>query len=400
MANIPTLVRSAPPGGGYLEGFDVSPDGRWIASSDDQNRMHLYDATTNRLLRSYDAGRPPGDAPASITAAFSPDSSQLAVILTDCGVRRAGAPAGPDHHATHGDALAVPGGKPVRGVRRPVQRRRPLPGGHRAHDALVGVTRVTRATPWSGTFAPPPAHPKQVPTGMVNQGMALSPDGQTLYTSWPADGVRRRFGRHGSGGEPDVVAYPTLDVNRQGPCSRLRTYEMGRTRCWWTRPAATRSARFVDTGTGLRDIQFSPDGSRVGAGVTDGELIVWDTATGRPLERWDTFDPWGVGFSPDNDLVYGGGGDSMLRTWDLSEEDTYLQQTTQVGEDEVFAHADFSPDGQQVAYRWLDNTGYGLDPVRRQPHRRGDSCYPPPGGRTLYFNAVGAWHPEGGQYAG
>ena len=97
----------------------------------------------------------------------------------------------------------------------------------------------------------------------------------------------------------------------------------------------------------------------MGSVSSDGELIVWDTATGRPLERWDTFDPWGVGFSPDGDLVYGGGGDSMLRTWDLSVEDTYLQRTTQVGDAEVFAHADFSPDGQQVAYSWLDgDTGW------------------------------------------
>ena len=104
-----------------------------------------------------------------------------------------------------------------------------------------------------------------------------------------------------------------------------------------------------------------------------GELIVWDTATGRPLERWDTFDPWGVGFSPDNDLVYGGGGDSMLRTWDLSVEDTYLQQTTQVGDAEVFAHADLSPDGQQVAYSWLDG-GHGMGQVRRHRHRRSDAA--------------------------
>ena len=49
----------------------------------------------------------------------------------------------------------------------------------------------------------------------------------------------------------------------------------------------------------------------------------------------------------------------MLRTWDLSVEDTYLQQTTQVGDAEAFAHADISPDGRQVAYRWLDDKGTG-----------------------------------------
>src|SRR6185295_16443633 len=51
LAKQPHLVRSAPPEGGYLETLDVSRDGRWIASSDGQNRMHLYDASTNRLLR-------------------------------------------------------------------------------------------------------------------------------------------------------------------------------------------------------------------------------------------------------------------------------------------------------------------------------------------------------------
>ena len=148
----------------------------------------------------------------------------------------------------------------------------------------------------------------------------------------------------------------------------------------------------------IRDIRFSPDGTLVGSVSDDGELIVWDTATGRPLERWDTFDPWGVGFSPDNDLVYGGGGDSMLRTWDLSVEDTYLQQTTQVGDAEVFAHADISPDGQQVAYRWLDEHGHGMGQVRRHRHRRSDARRPASRVKEAAW-PLGTWHPEGGQYA-
>ena len=129
----------------------------------------------------------------------------------------------------------------------------------------------------------------------------------------------------------------------------------------------------MDTGTRSATSGSRPTARSWGRSPRDGELIVWDTATGRPLERWDTFDPWGIGFSPDNDLVYGGGGDSMLRTWDLSVEDTYLQRTTQVGDAEVFAHADFSPDGQQVAYSWLDG-GHGMGQVRRHRHRRSDAA--------------------------
>ena len=145
----------------------------------------------------------------------------------------------------------------------------------------------------------------------------------------------------------------------------------------------------------VRDIRFSPDGSLVGSDSDDGELIVWDTATGRPLERWNTTAPWGVGFSPDGDLVYGGGGDSMLRTWDRSVEDTYLQQTTQVGDAEVFAHADFSPDGQQVAYSWLDE-GTGMGQVRRHRHRRSDAARARAGVRGP--RASGTWHPQGQKY--
>ena len=52
---------------------------------------------------------------------------------------------------------------------------------------------------------------------------------------------------------------------------------------------------------------------------------------------------------PDNDLVYGGGGsNTMLRTWDLSMEDTYLQSTTQVDDAKTFVHADISPDARPV----------------------------------------------------
>ena len=79
LARQPTLVRSAPPGGAYLEDFDVSRDGRWIAASDDRNRMHLYDAATNQLVRSYDAVAE--DEPGWLWTAFSPDSRQLAVVL-------------------------------------------------------------------------------------------------------------------------------------------------------------------------------------------------------------------------------------------------------------------------------------------------------------------------------
>ena len=214
LAKRPTLVRSAPPEGGYMEAFDVSRDGRWIASSDDQNRMHLYDASTNRLLRSYDAGRPSrgrgvpvGVQPRQQAARRDPGGpgSTEPVRLLDPNTMQPTT------------KLDVPGSKPVWGVRRRVQRRRPLPGRHRAHGRLAGH-RIPASAPgyalvWD--LHSPSTPPVRVPTGTDTQGMALSPDGQSLYTAWPLTAYDVATGKRIWRRE-DVTSRTALDVNAKG----------------------------------------------------------------------------------------------------------------------------------------------------------------------------------------
>ena len=85
----------------------------------------------------------------------------------------------------------------------------------------------------------------------------------------------------------------------------------------------------------------------------------------------------------------------MLRTWDLSVEDTYLQQTTQVGGADVFEHADLSPDGQRVAYSWLDgDTGW----VRFVDTVTGEATPPARVPVSEDSWASGTWHPQGQKY--
>ena len=392
LAERPQLVRSAPPGGDHLDYLDVSRDGRWIAASDDQMRMHLYDAATNRLLRTYDAGRPTEDDLVWIVGAFSPDSNQLAVILAFQESAEPVRLLDPDTMSPT-MTLDVPGGKPVWGV--DVQ--------FSADGRFLAATMQTDAHAESTGYAliwdlrSPSSPPVRVPTGTGYEGVALSPDGQTLYTTWPLTAYDVATGRRTWRRDAVGRGQPRLDLNAAG--TLLAVVD-----------ATRRHAFLVDASDGatverlrghrevVADIRFSPDGSLVGSVSGDGELIVWDTATGQLQERWDTFDEWGVGFSPDNDLVYGGGGgDSMLRTWDLSAEDTYLQQTALVGGAEVFAQGAFSPDGQQVAYRWLDDKETGwvrfvdtvsgeATPATRLPVNE----YPWP---------LGTWHPQGGRYA-
>ena len=396
MARRPTLVRSATAGGGYLESLVVSPDGRWVASSDDQNRMHLYDASTNRLVRTYDADQPAEDEPAWIIGAFNRDSSRLAVILT--GVESTEPVRLLDPNTMQPTTrLDVPGSKPVWGV--DVQFS--ADGRYLAATMHTGPIEEEQETPgyalvWN--LRSPSSPPERVRTGVFLQGMALSADGRTLYTNSPLTAYDVATGRR-IWRRDEVSSWFTLDVNRPGTLLALSA--------GW-RPT-DKNALLVSASTGatvhtlrghrsvVSDIRFSPDGSLVGSVSQDGELIVWDTETGRLLERWDTFDPWGVGFSSDNNMVYGGGGDSMLRTWDLSRQETYLQQTTQLADAKEFAHADVSPDGQRVAYRWLDDKGTGW--VRFTDTLTGEAT---PASRVPVSEGalpIGTWHPGSGQYA-
>ena len=413
LAERPHLVRSAPAGGGYLEALSVSPDGRLIAASDDADRMHLYDAATNRLLRSYDAGRAPeiGLGHGSIIGAFSPDSGELAIILESMSSEPVRLLDADTMQSTAGGVelcapspcnteLASPAGKPVFGL--DVQFSadgRHLAATVHTVNPLEQDALETKGYAVVWDLRSPSTPPVRVPTGYGLQRLALSPDGSTLYTTWPLTAYDVATGKRIWRREEVTSHYLALDVNAEGTLLALADAE------------TPKDALLVDAAdgetvhtlrghrAGVREIRFSPDGTLVGSVSEDGELIVWDSATGRPLERWETFDQWGAGFSPDNDLVYGGGGDSMLRTWDLSAEDTYLQQTTQVGGAEVFAHAEVSPDGQRVAYRWLDDHGMGW--VRFVDTATGGTTPPArlPAAEDQPWS-WGTWHPDGGQYVG
>jgi WD40 repeat protein/DNA-binding SARP family transcriptional activator len=396
LAERPSLVRSARPAGGYLEVFDVSRDGRWVASSDDQNRMHLYDASTNRLLRTYDAGRSSGDQ-ALLVPAFSPDSRQLAVILK--GSKSTEPVRLLDPNTMQPTAkLDFPGSKPVWGIDGQFS----ADGRHLAATVQTVNWREQDASEASGyavvwDLRSPSTPPIRVPTGTGFQVMALSPDGQILYTGLPLRAYDVASGDRIWARE-EVTSDLPLDINTEG--TLLAVADRGNAN-------AGKKVLLVNASTGatvltlrghrdvVGDVRFSPDGSLVGSVADDGELVVWDTATGRPLQRWHTSDPLGVGFGPDGDLVYGGYGDSMLRTWDRSMEDTYLQQTTQVGDGKMFAHADFSPDGQQVAYSWLDGgTGW----VRFVDTVTGEATPPARVSVSAGPWASGAWHPQSRRY--
>ena len=139
----------------------------------------------------------------------------------------------------------------------------PPPCSHPTSRAGHRAPRARPGTPWSGTFAPRPAHlrgsrPARPP------GVALSPDGRSLYTGSPADGVRRGVGHADLAPPRHRPGYQPRHRPSGNPARASRT-RPGMTRFWSTPPTARPSTRWRVTGDSVLDIRFSPDGSLVGS---------------------------------------------------------------------------------------------------------------------------------------
>ena len=125
--------------------------------------------------------------------------------------------------------------------------------------------------------------------------------------------------------------------------------------------------------TGRRDLRFSDDGSRIASASHDGQLIVWDVASGKPLVITDTFEVgWSVDFSPDGRRVYTGGDDAALRTWDLYGDQQFLRRMFAVRGGQEFIDVQASPDGRWLAVR-LARLVRELGPFPRHRHGNDDA---------------------------
>ena len=212
MAERPHLVRSAPPGGGYLEALDVSRDGRWIAASDDPEpdaplrRLHQPAAAQ---LRRRPAGRgrsrrgssgrsaPTAAARRHPDGRGSPPSRCACWTRTPCSRRPRSSPS--------------PAAEPVTGV--DVQ----FSADGRYLAATVDVpigTDVVGLRGGLGPALPDHAHRCGCRPAATTRALALSPDGRTLYTSWPLTAYDVATGER-IWREPEQLA-DHLDVNAEG----------------------------------------------------------------------------------------------------------------------------------------------------------------------------------------
>ena len=112
---------------------------------------------------------------------------------------------------------------------------------------------------------------------------------------------------------------------------------------------------FTQTFGGVLSVTYSPDGTCLVTGDSNGEIHIWDTKTGkkrmtcRGHKSW----VWAVTFSPDGRLLASANDDNLVKLWDI-ETGECLQTLT--GHTSAANTVAFSPDGKLLASSSQDAT--------------------------------------------
>ena len=143
---------------------------------------------------------------------------------------------------------------------------------------------------------------------------------------------------------------------------------------------------FTQTFGSVLSVAFSPDGERLAAGDTNGEIHLWRVADSQTLlsYRGHTHWVWSVAWSPDGQILASAGEDQTVRLWNPS--NGQCLKTLQGHTSYVWFVA-WSPDGQILASAGADQTVRLWNPTSGQ-------CLKTLQGHTNWVWSV-AWSPDG-----
>jgi WD40 repeat protein/serine/threonine protein kinase len=354
-------VHSLTPRSGFaVGGIDFSPDSRWIAASNEDRTVQMWDVTTGRELHSLR-----GHLDTAWALTFSPD-----------GQRVVGGSGNEWHvwEATLGQHLLtftdlVAGTRPAF-----IHQGQSLVSGRPDGQLQIRVA----------------SHRQNVlPLTGHSQGVncvAYSPDGLVLATA--SDDMKIKLWDANNGIELRTLsghqgAVTGLSFSSDGKL--LASSSADKTvRLWEVETGGERAVLKGHTSV-VTSVAFRPDGQRLVSGSYDHTIRVWDVATGQLAETWKDADKQVLclAYSPDGRRVASSGYDFNVTLWDDATGKPVGRMT---GNTEIVLDLAFSPDGRYIGSAAANQKVLLWDAATLQP-------IPSPTGFNGYVYAI-AFSPD------
>lgn len=335
---------------GRVNQAEWSPDGDRLATAGEDARACIWDATTGELLRCIETN---GGQIWSL--AWSPDGSRLATGNEDAGIR----------------IWEVDSGKMLVELR--------------GHDSMIthlawspvdqrlastdnsGIVRIWNAAP-STAYLLLPYHFTFDLTWSSDGRYLVIPEGDFMNPLEPHSLAVWDVAARKPASEdlaPDFKDYPyawlAVDyspdqkyflVRGSGP---IPDYLSDNSEIYVLDASAGKLIRSysVSDGSLIRDATWSPDGSRIAAAKTNGEIIIWDFQTGEEVARWLVDGLGNEGFcnevewSNDGTKLAAGCGKGIARVWEVNSQKLVLDLVGHVSPSEVLSIM-WSPDNSRL----------------------------------------------------
>ena len=184
-------------------------------------------------------------------------------------------------------------------------------------------------------------------------GDRLATAGFPVATIWSREGEKIRSLREDRGLFPTGVAFSPIDddalvtsaTNGEGRRFALTLWDA----------ATGERTRTFDTDKEAIAIAFDPAGETLAAGHVDGQITLWDVATGRLVGevRGHSGGIFDLDFNPDGKLLATAGTDGIVRVFEVPSGEPRLVLR---GHDYLVTGVSFSPDGSQLASAAPDGT--------------------------------------------
>ena len=247
-----------------------------------------------------------------------------------------------------------------------------------------------------------------VDRGAVNS-VAISPDGRTLasanydrsITLWDVEKQRpidQPLNRH-SGQVESVAISPDGKTIASSGCTQsdVLSCTEGEIILWDMATRRPIGSPLHAHANEVSSVVFSPNGNILASGSWDGTIILWDMETKRPIGEpliGDGEGVWTVAFSSDGKTLASGGEDNAVTLWNVETRQPIGQPLR--GNTDIIASIAFSPDGKILASGSWDKTIIlwdmeTLQPIGQPLSGHSDRLYSvafSPDGRTLASGAV------------